>query len=128
MQRVIVIAVLLFEAALINIGSTLGATAASTGTVYVSRDNAFVSSLSNLDISIDGTIVGTVANGGCVKLTVPAGTRVIGSPNFWGSTRESATIKVTSGGTVYVTAVPKVEWPGPVHWAAMVVSPKGRRC
>jgi hypothetical protein len=105
-----------------------GSAAAASGTVYVSRDNAFISSLSNLDISIDGAVVGTVANGGCVKLTVPAGTRVIGSPNFWGNTRESATIKVSSGGTVYVTAVPKMEWPGPVHWAAMVVSAKGRRC
>jgi hypothetical protein len=102
--------------------------AAGSGTVYVSRDSAFVGSLVGIDIAIDGKVLGSVSNGGCTRLQIPAGRHSIGSPNFWGTVRDGATINVPSGGHVYVTAIVKVEFPGPVSWAAMVVTAKGRRC
>jgi hypothetical protein len=99
------------------------------GTIYVSRDETLVSALMSTDIAVDSKVMGSVANGGCIKLSVPAGTRVIGAPSFiFGLVRESATIKVAAGSQIFVKAIPKMEWPGPVHWAAMVVTPKGRRC
>lgn len=109
--------------------ATTSVAAAQTGTVYVNRESGFVNALSAVDIAIDGKVVGAVGDGACIALKVPAGRRVIGGPSFFfGFIREPATINVPAGGVVYVIAVPKVEFPGPVHWTAMVPTAKGRRC
>jgi hypothetical protein len=102
--------------------------AAGSGTIYVNRESTFINMLGNLDIAVDGKVLGSVENGGCTKIQVPAGKHVVGSPNFFGSVRDSATVSVPSGGHVYILAQPRMEYPGPVYWTAMRQLPKGRRC
>jgi hypothetical protein len=102
--------------------------AAGTGTIYVNRGSSLVGYFGSYDISVDGKVLGSIGNDSCTRLQVPAGKRTVGSPNFFGTIRDGATVSVPSGGHVYVMLSPRIEYPGPVSWAAVNVIPRGRRC
>ncbi len=47
----------------------------NTGTIYLNRANAPQLGYSTADVLLDGKKIGTIENGQCVRLTVPAGSR-----------------------------------------------------
>jgi hypothetical protein len=109
--------------------ATVSAAKAQSGTIYFSRDTTFISAAVHINVSIDDKHAGSVNNGECLKLKVPAGKRVLTSPSFiFGVVRERVPVTVPSGGSVYVKLVPQMDLPGPVHYTVMVVTKSGRRC
>jgi hypothetical protein len=101
-----------------------------TGTIYVNRDDVLAGYFVSIDVAVDGAVAGSVANGGCTKIQVAAGSHVVGSVAMFGvvPTYTTAVVNVPANGVVYIK--------GEQHWTGMQTTTyfkmsqvsQGRRC
>jgi hypothetical protein len=108
--------------------------AAGTGTVYVSRPSQWVASLLSIDVYVNGKKVGSISDGKCMKVTLPAGRhRIQGydalwTGQLWGSETGSVGVNVGVESVSFVSITPTMIYPGQYIIYPATVSSKGRSC
>lgn len=108
-----------------------GKTSANTGTLYVSRPSAWVASALSLNITANGKTVGSISDGQCARVILPAGQYTISGLDVWSAFRirpDSVTVSVRQGSASYVVITPRLIFPGNYMIYQHQVVPSGRRC
>jgi hypothetical protein len=105
-----------------------------TGTVYVSRPSQWVASLLSINVYVNGKNVGSISDGKCMKVTLPAGRHKIQgydalwTGQLWGSETGSVRVNVSAGAVTFVSITPTMIYPGQYIIYPATVSSKGRSC
>lgn len=109
-----------------------GKVGANTGTVYVSRPSQLVASGTSMNVKVNGNAVGSIGNGGCIRVTLPAGRHTIGGTDMWTeflkSDRGGAHVDVRPGASTYVLITPTMHMPGQYFTFPANIMASGRRC
>jgi hypothetical protein len=108
--------------------------AAAAGTVYVSRPSVWAGSLVTMNVYVNDKKAGSISDGKCIKLTLPAGRHKIQGYDplwmgqLWGSDTGSVRVTVSGDSVTFVSITPTVVYPGQYTiYPARIVS-NGRRC
>ena len=110
-----------------------GSSTSNTGTIYVRRPSQFAGIGLSVDVHIDGRSVGSISNGGCMRLRLPAGRHTVSGGNMWGGLfsgggRREARFTVSPGGSIYVLITPTMLLPSSNFIFPATVMATGRRC
>jgi hypothetical protein len=109
-----------------------GKAGANTGNVYVSRPSQFVGSGMAMNVYVDGTQAGSISNGQCIRLTLPAGRHAIKGRDAWPQLLDSGhgtvQVDVRPGSSSYVVITPTMMLPGQYLTYPASVVPSGQRC
>jgi hypothetical protein len=105
-----------------------------TGTVYVSRPSVWAASALRIRILVNGKAVGSIGDGQCLKVTLPAGghkvhgevVSVLG-PVFDSNT-DSVQVTVASGSAMFVSITPTAIFPTQHIIYPVKAASKGRSC
>jgi hypothetical protein len=104
------------------------------GTLFVSRPSAMSSALVSMDVHVDNKKVGSIANGECIRVSVPLGRhRILGRfPVTLGPLFEPTIvpvdIAVSADSATYVVITPTSSYPGYHVTVRAEVVKAGRRC
>ena len=109
-----------------------GTSSSNLATIYISRPTQFAGAGLSVDVQVDGKSVGSISNGGCMRLRLPAGRHTVSGGNMWGGIfsgggRRVARLQVGPGGSIYVLITPTV-LPGYNFMFPATVMATGRRC
>jgi hypothetical protein len=108
--------------------------ASDKGTVYVSRPSQWVASLLSINVYVNGKQVGSIGDGKCMKVTLPAGRhRIQGydalwTGQLWGSKTGSVDVNVSAQSVAFVSIIPTMIYPGQYIIYPATVSSRGRSC
>lgn len=104
----------------------------NTSTVYVSRPSQFAGSGMSMNVKVNGNAVGSIGNGQCIKLTLPAGRYTISGTDMWSefvkSDRGGAQVDVRPGSSAYVLITPTMHMPGQYFTFPANIMANGRPC
>ncbi len=115
----------------------VGAVSANTGIVYVSRESLYVGSLAVVSVRVDNVPVGSIANGQCIRLNLPAGKHTIHGvdalggglmSDLIGPGSSAVTVSVQPGQSIHVRIVPSFNLPGKYLSSGAMVTPSGPTC
>jgi hypothetical protein len=110
-----------------------GASGANSGTVYVSRPSQLAGSGLAVDVHVDGKSVGSINNGGCMKVKLPAGRHTISGGSTWGAPfspsggAQPVEVNVGKGTSASVVITP-IAGPGFNFIFPTTVTATGSRC
>jgi hypothetical protein len=109
-----------------------GKAGANTGTVYVSRPSQFVGSGMAMNVYVDGAQAGSISNGQCIRLTLPAGRHAVKGRDAWPTLFDSGHgtvhVDVRPGSASYVMITPTMMLPGQYFTYPASIMPSGQRC
>jgi hypothetical protein len=109
-----------------------GKAGANTGTVYVSRPSQLAAVGMAMNVYVDGAQVGSISNGQCIRLTLPAGRHAIKGRDAWPTLFDSGHgtvhVDVRPGSASYVVITPTMMMPGQYLIYPASIVPSGQRC
>lgn len=110
-----------------------GASGANAGTVYVSRPSQFAGAGLSVDVRVDGKSVGSIGNGECMKVRLPASRHTISGGSSWGAPfspnggARPVHVNVGRGTSNHVVITPRM-LPGYNFIFPATVTATGKRC
>lgn len=116
------------------------ATGGNTATVFLQRADVWMASATSANVLLNGERIGTVSNGQCVRLKIPAGkhtmqltTGVFGDfgaalGNALAKALDTQNVKAKPGQRLFYTARPVWDGPGTVPYFTVSQQASGRAC
>jgi hypothetical protein len=109
-----------------------GKAGANAGTVYISRPSQWVAYFISINITANGKPVGSISDGQCIRVTLPAGRYTIsGIDAFSAPFRirpDSVNVSVRESAASYVVITPRQIFPGNYTIYEHRLVSSGRRC
>ena len=109
----IALAILITTTAWIEAPAAQGSSSSNLATIYISRPTQFAGAGLSVDVQVDGKSVGSINNGGCMRLRLPVGRHTVSGGNLWGGIftgggRREARLEVKPGESIHVLITPSV--------------------